>query len=64
MYVRLRIVGFYSSENIEHTTAQKKRDYMAMSNYATGIAYACALPHIPLIIIEFALHLPKLFSWI
>jgi hypothetical protein len=52
LYFPLRLISFYSDEQIKSTVSNKKRDYMKAFNNATIVIYAFSVPHLIMIAIN------------
>jgi hypothetical protein len=62
LYFPLRIISFYSDEQIASTSSHNKRDHMKAYNTATVIIYACLVPNLVLNVVPFVLKLKMLLG--
>ena len=62
IHLPIKVFGFYSEERLNSTTSRKKRDFMTMSNWSTGIMYIGLLPVVILLISTVISEVEKLLA--
>lgn len=50
----LRLLSFFTDEQIYSTNVRRKREIMIISNWATAIMLACLIPNVALILVNLA----------
>lgn len=53
LYFPLRLLSFYSEEQIRNTSSRTKRDYMKKYNRVTVMIYACIAPYLAITMIPY-----------